>query len=497
MDILAHGADEPALARMYRIDWHIVPNIGIDLIMPPLLHVLPLLTAGKIFLALAVLLPYFGIILLHKSLFRVPSYWPLCGALIVYNRLFFLGFLNFEIGVGLALIAAAVWHEMANRPWRRTAVAMIFGIIIFFCHLIALVFYGLLLVGLELQLILAAGRLKAVQILSALAPFLIPAVLFGRAPLTHQQNGPAESFVTALRHYYWELSGVAGLKLIGFFGAFLTYQRVLDAAAAAFVMGLWAMSLARGKSQRQSTLVGQVLLLAAVYPFVPFVLLKTAWIDQRLPIMMTIILIASVKPRWTSPRARIAVVIIFGFLFAARQIAIAGVWRDHDREVAEFRQDIAPVGPNERVLVARPNLNPDRNAWENNADSVAEMLRNDATMHLPALLLIDRRAFWPLLFTAAGKQPVSVQPPYDAIAMPEGITPQVKDLAAPSDQALQAAPYLRHWRETFDWLLVLRPTAVADSDHLLVGQVTLVRRGHLAALYRIAKPASEAETHRP
>jgi hypothetical protein len=107
MDILAHGADEPALARMYRIDWHIVPNIGIDLIMPPLLHVLPLLTAGKIFLALAVLLPYFGIILLHKSLFRVPSYWPLCGALIVYNRLFFLGFLNFEIGVGLALIAAA------------------------------------------------------------------------------------------------------------------------------------------------------------------------------------------------------------------------------------------------------------------------------------------------------------------------------------------------------------------------------------------------------
>jgi hypothetical protein len=183
----------------------------------------------------------------------------------------------------------------------------------------------------------------------------------------------------------------------------------------------------------------------------------------------------------------LAAAALFGAVLVSREVVILRIWMQHDEAVAEFRKDITVVGANERVLVIRPDKNPDRSAAVNNPDNLTEMLEVDATMHLPALLVIDRRAFWPLLFTAAAKQPVSVVPPYDAISMPEGLTPQVKDLAHPSAYALESAPYLKDWPATFDWVLLLRPGAVPDSADLLPDQLRLVRSGQLGALYRIKK----------
>lgn len=52
MQILAHGGNDPALSHTYRAEWSILPNIGIDLVMPALMRLLPLALTGKIFLGL-------------------------------------------------------------------------------------------------------------------------------------------------------------------------------------------------------------------------------------------------------------------------------------------------------------------------------------------------------------------------------------------------------------------------------------------------------------
>ena len=53
--VLAQGASDPALSRMYAAHWGIIPNLGTDLVLPPLLHVLPVHLAGRMVVGLSLI----------------------------------------------------------------------------------------------------------------------------------------------------------------------------------------------------------------------------------------------------------------------------------------------------------------------------------------------------------------------------------------------------------------------------------------------------------
>ncbi len=208
MEILHRLPGDADLAKIYGTNWQIVPNIGIDLAMPALMHVLPLMAAGKVFVALALILPLAGVIALHRAVFQTVSYWPLAAGLVAYNRLFFSGFLNFLIGVGLAMLAAALWVAWRNRPaWQRVGSAAVAAIVIFFCHLIAVAFYGLLLLAVELArawwMWREAGRRETVLRLAlVLVPFVIPAIFYLRAPISAANPAAGHGLVDTIKHYY-------------------------------------------------------------------------------------------------------------------------------------------------------------------------------------------------------------------------------------------------------------------------------------------------------
>jgi hypothetical protein len=79
--------------------------------------------------------------------------------------------------------------------------------------------------------------------------------------------------------------------------------------------------------------------------------------------------------------------------------------------------------------------------------------------HLGALLLIERRAFWPLMFADPSQQPLAVKPPYDRIAHPLGEPVDWPLLHQDSFSAadLAAARYLPDWRRNFDHVLLIDP----------------------------------------
>src|SRR5271165_5913614 len=58
--VLAHGAADPFLSRVYAVYWAVIPDIAIDLIGPPLLAVFGLHTVGRMLLAPSLLLPVAG-----------------------------------------------------------------------------------------------------------------------------------------------------------------------------------------------------------------------------------------------------------------------------------------------------------------------------------------------------------------------------------------------------------------------------------------------------
>src|SRR5262249_6431206 len=150
--VLAFGSGDPVLSRMYAPRWAIIPNLGIDLVLPPLLHVLPVHVAGRAVIALALLLPVLGTVAYSRAVFHTRSLWPMASALVAYNGTLLLGFLNFVAGVGLALLLAAAWIA-----WREVHLSRVLGltiagtVVLFFCHLMSLVFWAILIGGYELQ----------------------------------------------------------------------------------------------------------------------------------------------------------------------------------------------------------------------------------------------------------------------------------------------------------------------------------------------------------
>ena len=62
--------------------------------------------------------------------------------------------------------------------------------------------------------------------------------------------------------------------------------------------------------------------------------------------------------------------------------------------------------------------------------------------HLPALLLIERRAFWPFLFDNPSQQPVETLPPYRGLAERAGSIADHGALAEPGKVDLCGFDYL-------------------------------------------------------
>ncbi len=107
--------------------------------------------------------------------------------------------------------------------------------------------------------------------------------------------------------------------------------------------------------------------------------------------------------------------------------------------------------------------------------------------HLPGLLVIERHAFWPLLFADPAQQPLVVRPPYAAIAAPLREPPPARLLETDRPVAA-AAPYLDNWPANFDYVLVLDAGAIAAKplrpDRLEPREAT-----DFAALYRVNSSA--------
>jgi hypothetical protein len=64
--ILSAGAGG-ALARYYTVDWEILPNLAMDLIVPPLTALMPVQDARRLFLALTLFLLASGTAALHAA----------------------------------------------------------------------------------------------------------------------------------------------------------------------------------------------------------------------------------------------------------------------------------------------------------------------------------------------------------------------------------------------------------------------------------------------
>ena len=151
MQVIATLAKNAQLAQFYDINWQVIPNLTMDIIVPPMARVMNVYLAGQVFIVAMFALIISGVLMLNRALIGRWSVLPLFAIPLLYNQIFLVGLMNYIFGIGVALWALAGWIAMRERRWPlRFLLSTLSVVVLFFCHLSALGLYGIGILAFEM-----------------------------------------------------------------------------------------------------------------------------------------------------------------------------------------------------------------------------------------------------------------------------------------------------------------------------------------------------------
>lgn len=467
----------PGASENYVVHWRLVPNLAMDLIVPPLSHLIGLEPAGRVFIALLLLQLIGATAWLHRLLHGRVGLWPLISILCLYNIVLYYGFLNYLFGLGTALLVFGGWIRSAAWPiWPRLLLFAVLAAIVFVLHLFAFGVYGLLVGAYELGQLADRRRNSGAGPADFLRIFVqfIPAAAFWLANAS--DGGSRHTEYGAVMD---KLAALAGPLNFNDFGAIAS-----PLALIALLFAVWRGGLRiAGPMRLPLAICGIAAMLMPVW-------LYGSWgADLRLPVAVAFVAIASTRPHFSSRTAAIAATAAVAILMTLRAAAIAGNWDMVDQRFAEFRQAIRDVPRGARLIVAHPDMETDNRFRDAFAIFPTEIM---LYRHMDELAVIDRDCFVPYLSLVLA--PVEEAPRNQGLYLHNSIERSWSELSAAAEVKLpDAAPHDREgfhywydWPDKFDYLLMLD---LGDRMSDLPPYLTLWRRGSVFSLYKISAPS--------
>jgi hypothetical protein len=466
MHVISVVANDPMLAQFYQIEWLMIPNLAMDLIVPLLSKFMTVYRAGQVFTVLIFVLLMSGTLALNRALFGRWSVSPLAAFPLLYNHVFLVGTMNYLFGVGIALWAMAAWVALRERPyWLRAPVSALFVGALFFCHLFDVGIYGIGLLAFELTRLIERRRWprwrETADFCAAGLPFLPIVPLLLRSP----------TFGLA-RENYWEPLG----KLDGLIYAIQVYSDVVTVAllAIAVVALIWAV---RHGVMRFHPLGWALLAVGGLtYLVMPRVLFATYLADQRLPIALAFMLVGCLYLETRHRMVRRGFIAMLFVLLALRVIEVDASWAELSRGTLEFRDSVRRITRGSKILVAY-------------ADRAAgDEVRDLGLVHAACVAMIERSSMVTTAFTVVGKQVLRVKPEFrDRVDTEDGTPPSLPQLLLDLDRGTdEPEHYWENWQDRYDYLYVLFTDDEAENP--APEQLTLVFTGARFQLYRIRKP---------
>jgi hypothetical protein len=457
------GAD-PVLQQWYRVHWRLMPNLGGDVVMAVLTPFLSVEVAGRILLGLIQATTLAGVALLHRVLWRRWSLWPLAAVPLLWHGALTAGFLNFSLSLGLVPAALALWLAAGDRPLaQRAALGAAAGGVLYLCHLLGFVIFGVMVAGMELQGLLALppGRRREgvwprALVLAATAGLPVFAFALYRAGGTPVELLGPWSVTPRLRGLVMPFMGAETGARLALLLAFAGVLGILSAARAL----RFAMVLAPG-----------LLVLVLGFLLLPGTVLDNGHVPDRLPVAVALLLVAGTDAALRGAALRrLAAAVVAGCVLL-QTVSVARQWHLADQWLDGFHRALDRLPAGSRLLVATP--------WA--AEAHGDLFKRHSAVpgwylsivskhslaHM-ASLAVTRGAFVPVLFADPNKQILALTPPVRRLAF-DPPRPAGVDEMLPADSA--AGPRLAGGYAEFDHVLVL----YADL-------LTPAQRSRLAAL---------------
>ena len=495
MWMLSSAAAAVSVSQFYHVQFDTFTNIAIDLIALTVGKLGGYELAGRVSIAAAVLLPAVGGAMLWRALYGRLHWWMLSFGLLVWGQSLLAAFLNFQIALGLALLFAALDPMIERRsPVIRVAARAALGLVLMVAHPFGFIFYGLLvaalILGPRVGRSAAAWRDTALRWAVAFAGLVLVLVLF--VVTVPQLPGAQEhSGLGTLGAEFWFGIKVfledKTFKILNLFLALRTYDNRFDLLTGLLLAAPIALAALKRCLHVHAGLALLSAALVVIYFLCPNFLLGAGWVSARFAVMFAFTLAAAVDPALPALAGRFGALVLAATL-VARTAFIGVIWQERQVDVASLASalSVLPEGSSVLPLEQRPQNK-----------STAPLgryttLGESGFRHLPALAVPWRHAFIPTIFSARGKQPLIVLPPWSDISDANGgpaADVHGLDATPPAGSGSELITYLPFWRTRFDYVLLLGgDTPDKYGAFVPPPNLSLVRDAGFARLYRIAPP---------
>jgi hypothetical protein len=375
--ILAHYHDNPLWQQRFVVVHDPMPNLAIELVVIPLLRLLPLLICGKLFLSLAALLYVAGCSEVGRAVTGKPNWLALVCAFTFYNMALLDGFVNYIFGIGVFLCAFAFWLRVRNAmtPWRFFLCCLL-SIAAFLAHLVSIAILGFACVTIALLDFVRDRRIP--NLIGKVAWLVFPVLL-----MAGFMKGGGRVGTT-----YW---GTLSEKLAILLWPIRSYNRAVDLAVVVLLFAC-ALAMRKGCKVHNTAVIG--ILLFGLSLITPSTLFTSCGADARYVVPGCLLLILSIEPRW-GRREKIALAVALAAM-ALHLGSITASWLTisrNDKQVLAMG-DILPSRA--RVYVFEPLIAPFKLPDK----------RDQGFFHLIQFWTISRGADLSTLFTYPGQQPI-------------------------------------------------------------------------------------------
>ncbi len=445
------------LDKYYAVDWQFLSNLGVDIFLPPLLKVMSPHAATVLLAALLLVATATAVIAIHRTLFGRWSAFPLLAFLLLYNKPFLWGFINYVMAIALALWLFFAWLKLRHLAWWvRVPLFAALTTLLAPIHLYGFAFYAVLIGTSEFSRVAFGPRAQwgrgAVTLALNALPFAPGIALVFSSP------------TTAAAEPDW--GSVLG-KLHGLLEAVQAYGEVSAAVLLVFLGLVVGAGLLTGRVVIHRTMVLAIAVLVLVYFAMPLRIFGSGYADVRLLPVIGLVFAATADWRVPSLAWRRGWIALFAAILVLRMASVMVHFVIADRYFAEVRQSLAPLQPGDRLAVAVLYRPGDFPSFPPN-------------LHLAEMAVVEHEAFVNSMFHDPGAQPLTIV--YDVDPAFRGCCSH--EIEVPPDGPAPN-PFATIPLAKFDYLIVFG-TALLEAPP--PASVELAFEGDGFALYRVRDP---------